>query len=114
MDSPFVEPRNTPVTNDFARFVDEKNIEGRSYAEVRADLGIFTMRKGQIVLGSASWTSHNFSSAFSGVPRIVISANDTTSGILSPKVRNVTTSGFEATMGGGGLTTITCDYIAIN
>jgi len=30
----------TPVTNDFVRFTDGNTIEGRSYAEARADLGL--------------------------------------------------------------------------
>jgi len=35
-----VDTSGTPVANDFARFTDADTIEGRSYAEVRADLGL--------------------------------------------------------------------------
>lgn len=35
-----VDTSGTPVANDFARFTDANTIEGRSYAEVRADLGL--------------------------------------------------------------------------
>lgn len=35
-----VDTSGTPVTNDFARFTDADTIEGRSYAEVRADLDL--------------------------------------------------------------------------
>ena len=35
-----VDTSGTPVANDFARFVDADTIEGRSYAEVRADLNV--------------------------------------------------------------------------
>ena len=35
-----VDTAGTPVTNDFARFTDADTIEGRSYAEVRSDLGL--------------------------------------------------------------------------
>lgn len=35
-----VDTSGTPVANDFARFTDADTIEGRSYAEVRGDLGL--------------------------------------------------------------------------
>lgn len=35
-----VDTSGTPVANDFARFTDADTIEGRSYAEVKADLGL--------------------------------------------------------------------------
>lgn len=35
-----VDTSGTPVTNDFARFTDANTIEGRSYAEVQADLSL--------------------------------------------------------------------------
>jgi hypothetical protein len=35
-----IDTSGTPVANDFARFTDADTIEGRSYAEVRADLGL--------------------------------------------------------------------------
>lgn len=35
-----VDTSGTPVANDFARFTDANTIEGRSYAEVKTDLGI--------------------------------------------------------------------------
>jgi len=35
-----VDTSGTPVANDFARFTDADTIEGRSYAEVRSDLGL--------------------------------------------------------------------------
>ena len=35
-----VDTSGTPVANDFARFTDSDTIEGRSYAEVRADLSL--------------------------------------------------------------------------
>ena len=36
----FVDTSGTPVANDFARFTDADTVEGRSYAEVRADLSL--------------------------------------------------------------------------
>ncbi len=35
-----VDTSGTPVDNDFAKFTDEDTIEGRSYSEVRTDLGL--------------------------------------------------------------------------
>jgi hypothetical protein len=38
--SGFADISGTPEANDFARFTDSNTLEGRSYAEVRADLGL--------------------------------------------------------------------------
>lgn len=38
--SGFVDTSGTPVDNDFAKFTDSNTIEGRTYAEVRSDLGL--------------------------------------------------------------------------
>ena len=35
-----VDVSGTPVTNDFARFTDSDTLEGRSYAEAKADLSL--------------------------------------------------------------------------
>lgn len=68
---------------------------------------------GSVTLGTASWTSVSFGHTFSSTPKVVISANTSTSGAISPKVKSVTTTGFDATIGGSGYSGINCDWIAI-
>jgi hypothetical protein len=56
----------TPVLNDFARFTDATTIEGRSYAEVKTDLGLSTTDNPQfatIELGAATDTTLSRSAA---------------------------------------------------
>ena len=38
--SGYVDTNGTPVDNDYAKFTDANTVEGRSYAEVRSDLGL--------------------------------------------------------------------------
>lgn len=70
------------------------------------------IRVGTINLTS-SWASYSFSSAMSGTPRVILTPNTQTSGVIAGKVRNVTSSGFEAVIGGSVSGTISFYYIAI-
>ncbi len=58
------------------------------------------IRVGTCTLNSASNVAVTFSSPLAGVPRIVLTANSTTSGVLCAKTRNVTASGFDSILGG--------------
>jgi hypothetical protein len=69
-------------------------------------------RKGSVNLTS-SWQSFNFSTKMSGVPMVWLTPNTSVTGIITGKVRNVTATGFEATLGGSLSDTITFAYLAI-
>ncbi len=65
------------------------------------------------ICSPASNVAVTFSSPLPGVPRIVLTANSTTSGVLCAKTKNVTASGFDSILGGSGLSGIVFDYVAI-
>ena len=70
------------------------------------------IRTGQCNLSDSAWTSVSFSSAMRGAPKVVLTANTTNTGTITAKTRNVTASGFEATIGGTA-TASTFHYQAI-
>ena len=47
-------------------------------------------------------------------PKVVITPNTTSSGTIAPKIREVSTTGFKAIIGGSGFSNIDCDWIAIS
>ena len=67
---------------------------------------------GLVNINSSSWVSKSFNFGFSGIPTVVLTAHTTTAGSLVGKVRNVTTTKFEATIGGTGAAS-DFNYIAI-
>ena len=71
------------------------------------------IRTGQCTLNSTSAVSVSFSSAMAGTPKVVVTPNTSTSGVIAPKIRNVDSGGFDAVIGGSGFSDIVCDYIAI-
>jgi len=75
--------------------------------------GNFQIRTGQCTLNTSSWVSVSFASPLPGVPRITFGPASTTSGVLAPKHRNASASGFEAVLGGSGLSGIVVDYTAV-
>lgn len=68
---------------------------------------------GQCTLNSTSEVDVSFPRTMSGTPRIAITPNTATGGVISPKIRSVSTTGFSAIIGGSGFSGIVCDYIAI-
>jgi hypothetical protein len=65
------------------------------------------------VVDALDSTSVSFGKTFPSAPKVVITPNTSTSGVISPKIRSVTTTGFQATIGGSGFSNIDCDWIAI-
>lgn len=68
---------------------------------------------GTCTLNSSTNVSVSFNKTFTSVPRVVLTPNTTTSGVIAPKIREVTTTGFKAIIGGSVSGNITCDWIAI-
>lgn len=65
-------------------------------------------------LGTASWTSVSFGKTFANIPRVVATyQQDTTGDVNELKIRNVTTTGFQITIGGSGFSGREADWIAI-
>ena len=60
-----------------------------------------------------NYTNIDFGVTFARVPQVIITPHTTTSGVIAPKVTNVTTTGFTATLGGSGSYSVDCDWIAI-
>ena len=70
---------------------------------------------GHCTLNSSSTTSVDFgTNSFTAVPAVVITPKTSSSGVIAPKLRSVSTSGFTAIIGGTGFSNIDCDWIAIS
>ncbi len=62
---------------------------------------------------TTSWKSFSFGNrTFIGQPSVVLTARTSDAGAITGKTRNVTTSGFEACIGGSGIPSALFDYIA--
>ncbi len=72
----------------------------------------FDIVTGSITL-SDSWATFSFGKTFAAAPKVVITPNSATSGVIAPKVRNISTTQFDACIGGSGFSNIVCSYIAI-
>ena len=68
---------------------------------------------GTCTLNSNSNVSVSFNKTFTSAPRVVLTPNTTASGVIAPKIREVTTTGFKAIIGGSVSGNINCDWIAI-
>ena len=88
------------------------NISGDSITTPKITAG--NIASGQCTLNSSSTVSVSFGKTFPNTPRVVITPNTSASGVISPKIRNVSTTGFTAIIGGSGFSNIDCDWIAIS
>lgn len=70
-------------------------------------------RSGQCTLNSSSTVTVSFASGMSGTPRVMITPNTTVSGVIAGKIKNVSSAGFEAIIGGSGFSGIVFDYYAV-
>lgn len=68
---------------------------------------------GEIDLNSSSWTHIDFNKTFSYQPQVVITPYTSATGVIAGKVRNITTTGFDAVVGGSISGSITFNWIAI-
>lgn len=62
---------------------------------------------------SSGYTQINFNKTFAYAPIVVCTPNTSTNGVIAVKIRNVTTTGFEATIGGTGFGNEVFNWIAI-
>ena len=96
-----------------------KNSDGNT-TEVRGDsvstpkISAGNMAWGQGTCNSNGYTWINFNKTFPNVPRVVATPNTSTNGVIAIKIRNVSTTGFEATLGGTNFGNEKFDWIAIS
>ncbi len=74
--------------------------------------GLVNFAAGQGTYNSSTWVAVSFGKTFPGIPRVQMTPNSTVAGVLAPKVKNVSTTGFETIMG-GSVGTVVCDWMAI-
>ena len=70
------------------------------------------LRGGVCALNASSWVSVSFAITFRSAPRVVLTSYSDVSGSENGKVRNITTTGFEAVIGGSG-SNASYNYIAL-
>ena len=64
---------------------------------------------------SNGYTQVNFNKTFANVPKVVCTCSSNTNGVIALKTRNITTTGFEVTIGGSGFSTaLSFDWIAMD
>jgi len=68
---------------------------------------------GSCTLNSSSEVYVSFNKTFSSAPKLVITPFTSTSGVIAPKIRALSTQGFRAILGGSGFSNIDCCWIAI-
>ncbi len=71
------------------------------------------MQSGTCTLNSTNIIWIEFGTTFEEPPNVVVTPYTTTTGIIAPKVTEITTTGFRATIGGTGFSNINCCWIAI-
>lgn len=76
-------------------------------------LGTGNIRRGTCTLKSSGETSVSFSSKMGGTPTVILTPYTDEGGVIAPKIRSVSASGFTAIIGGSGFSGIKCNYIAI-
>ena len=69
---------------------------------------------GTITLDSVNENGTTFGTTFANIPKIILTPRTTISGVIAPKVRSVSTTGFTAIIGGSVSGNIDCDWIAID
>ena len=69
---------------------------------------------GSCSLNSSSETSVSFGKTMSTTPTVVITPYTSASGVIAPKVRSVSKTGFTAIIGGSGFSNVVCGWIAIS
>lgn len=74
--------------------------------------GALYFYSGTCTLNSTTWTTVDFGSLIDPAPTILLTPVTTTSGVIAPKVSNITTSGFDAKIGGSGFSNIVCNWFA--
>lgn len=97
-------------------------VDGNNVSRLKLSIsGITTDRinAGNIDCGTCTLNSNNnvsvsFNKTFANVPRVVITPNTTSANVIAPKIREVSTTGFKAIIGGSGFSNIDCDWIAID
>jgi hypothetical protein len=69
---------------------------------------------GAMTLTAASWASVSFGKTFPSAPRVFGQyTHDFTGDIGTLKIRNITTTGFQATIGGSGYSNISANWFAV-
>jgi hypothetical protein len=69
---------------------------------------------GAMTLTTASWASVSFGKTFASAPRVFGQyTHDFTGDIGTLKIRNITTTGFQATIGGSGYSNISANWFAV-
>ncbi len=94
-----VSTSGTPVDDDFAKFVNGTDIEGRSYSEVKTDLSldnVSNVSTDDTAYNATSW-NNNTDSATKNAIRDKIETMDTAIGLNTAKDTNVTTDLSEGT-----------------
>lgn len=87
---------------------------GDGSAQFKGSLSAGNIDCGTCTLNSSSTVSVSFNKTFASTPKVVITPNTTSSGTIAPKIREVSTTGFKAIIGGSGFSNIVCDWIAIS
>lgn len=76
--------------------------------------GFLEIRSGTITLNNTTWTSATFASQMRNAPSVIVTPNTENSGVIAVKTKNITTSGFQAIIGGSTtFTGISCNYVAV-
>ena len=70
------------------------------------DTGICTLNSNNVV-------SVDFNKEFENIPNVSITPYTSASGVIAPKIRSISTTGFTAIIGGSGFSNIECSWIAI-
>ena len=69
--------------------------------------------KGICTLNSSNVVSVDFNKEFKDIPSVSITPYTSSSGVIAPKIRSISTTGFTAIIGGSGFSNIECNWIAI-
>lgn len=93
----------TPVASDFARFTDADTIEGRSYAEVRTDLGLVIGTDVQ-AHDAATLKADTHDTLTAGFDSDVDALGTVSSGTTTPEVDADTKENFKTLTNGGAFT----------
>lgn len=81
---------------------------------VNKNLTVGNIDNGICTLNSSDVLWVDFNKTFDNIPNVVISPYTEISGVIVPKIRTITNTGFEATIGGSGFSNIQCCWIAVS
>ena len=73
----------------------------------------YNFRRGTCTLSSSADTTVTFSSAFNGTPTVILTPLTTAAGVITGKVKSVSTTGFTAIIGGEPVNTALFAYLAV-